>query len=99
MDSLITTFQLLLLLPALATVGVSWRTSRRRRSRHHGLVAVASLVGAASLLLTMFSLAMMANSEEPVDPGPGLLAPLCTIALSAWVVYRGLTRSRGNPSR
>jgi hypothetical protein len=94
MNSLITTLQLLLILPTLTLAVMSWRTSRRLRSRHHGMVAFACLLGVAAVVLALFSLAFIFNSEDPVDPGLSFVPPLLTLGLCAWVVRRGLSASR-----
>jgi hypothetical protein len=90
MNSLLTTLQLLLLLPTLTLAVMSWRTSRRLRGRHHGMVAFACVFGVLAIVLSLFSVADIFSAEQPVDPGLTFLPPLVTLGACAWVVWRGM---------
>jgi cytochrome c biogenesis factor len=87
---LVITLQLLLLLPALPLLVMSQRTSRAHRSRHQGFVAVAALIGLASIVLALTSLALSFDITESVDPLLSLAPPLLTLAACGAVLRRGL---------
>lgn len=98
MDAMFVTLMYVLLLPALTLVVMSWRTSRRYRSRHQGYMAVAMLLGAATLLLTLLSLSVHLADAATVDPWLAFFAPVLTLACCALVGRRGMValgRGRG----
>ena len=90
MQNLITSVQMLMLLPAMVLVFISWRTSRRLRSRHHMLVALGCGLGGMAVVLSLFTFALSFESSEPeaevLSYGPAFVV-LC---LCVWVVQRGL---------
>lgn len=90
MDTLLIGLQLLLLMAALPLLATSLRTSRARRSRHAGFLAIALLLSMLSLIGALLSVAN-AIEDARVDHAMLFTPPAFTIALCAWVVWRALS--------
>lgn len=95
MSVLLAILQVLLLLPTVPLLMLSHRTPRARRSRHGQYMAAASLLAIGAGLGAIVSVALLLGGE---DHGDALLcfgAPLLTLAASAHVIHRGLSRPAG----
>lgn len=99
MNAYLVAFQLLLLLPMVSIAVLSHRTSRAHRSRHGGFLGLAFLIGLASAVTAMISLAIAVGGDETVDPLLSFLTPTLTLATAALVARRGLARRSSRRER
>lgn len=90
MDTVLIALQLLLLLIALPLLATSLRTSRARRSRHSGFLAIAVLLLILALIGTLLA---VAHALESVQMDYALLftPPAFTVLLCFWVVWRAMS--------
>ena len=101
MSFLVTTIQLLFLVPVLSLLLLSRRTSRAQRSRHGQFVAVASLIGLLVVmgLLVSLGLVLGETEPEPADLLMHFLPPLVTLVAIGIVLRRGLSLPSRTPPR
>jgi hypothetical protein len=95
MSAFIATLQIFLLLPALPLVMLSYRTPRRRNSRHGSYVAAASILGLLAAMGALISLSLVLGGDEPVDPMLSFAPPLMTGVAVILVLRRGMSSPAG----
>jgi hypothetical protein len=99
MNAFLVTLQLLLLLPMASLAVLAYRTSRAHRARQTGFLGLAFLIGLASAVMALMSLALAFGDDEAVDPLLTFVPPALTLLAGLLVARRGLARRPRPPRR